>query len=83
VLAMRIVKPGGLVVFHDYHGLGKVDVRDVLDPLSEFIPLWRIDGTWFAVTRKMTASGVTQPKGLTYDAPTEVPDAAEAVVSNT
>lgn len=51
-LAAAIVNHAGIIVFHDYHDLGKVDVRDVLDPLSAFMPMWRIEGTWFAVTSK-------------------------------
>lgn len=31
LLAMEAVRPGGIIVWHDYHDLGTVDVREVLN----------------------------------------------------
>ena len=48
-LAHAVVKPGGLIIWHDYHDLGTVDVRDVLDEwwkAGEAIT--HIEGTWLA-----------------------------------
>jgi len=46
-LALKLVRPGGIVIFHDYHQLGTVDVRDVLDEL--FTAGWdlqHVKDTW-------------------------------------
>jgi len=48
-LAMAITKPGGLIVWHDYHDLGTVDVKRVLDALSRWIPITHVSGTWFCI----------------------------------
>lgn len=51
-LARRIVRPGGIIVWHDYHDLGTVDVRDVLDDLfAGGDPIERVEGTWLAFQR--------------------------------
>lgn len=48
-LARKIVRPGGIIIWHDYHDLGTVDVRDVLDEMyfaGESI--FHVQGTWIA-----------------------------------
>lgn len=48
-LARAIVPPGGVIIFHEYHDLGTVDVRDVLDEFAaEGAPIVHVDGTWIA-----------------------------------
>jgi predicted O-methyltransferase YrrM len=59
-LAMAITKPGGLIVWHDYHELGTVDVKRVLDGLSRWVPIEHVAGTWFCVHRR-PASAVPYP----------------------
>jgi predicted O-methyltransferase YrrM len=48
-LASSIVRPGGIIVWHDYHQLGTVDVREVLDELaSAGAPIFHVEKTWLA-----------------------------------
>jgi len=48
-LAYAAVRPGGLIVWHDYHDLGTVDVRDVLHDLAALGHAIRsVEGTWLA-----------------------------------
>lgn len=57
-LARMVLAPGGLIIWHDYHDLGTVDVRDVLhafDREGDFKPV-HIEGTWFAIWRADKAS---------------------------
>jgi hypothetical protein len=50
--ALAMVKPGGLVVWHDYRGLGrKKDVFHVLNRLAKKIALVHIEGTWLVAHR--------------------------------
>jgi predicted O-methyltransferase YrrM len=52
-LATALVRPGGLIIFHDYSDRGTVDVRDVLDEMYlAGRPLQRIDNTWLAFERR-------------------------------
>lgn len=51
-LAYRIVRSGGLIVFHDDNGLGTVDVSRVLDDLHDCgADIRHVAGTWLAVER--------------------------------
>lgn len=50
-LAKQVVRPGGLIVWHDYHDMGNVDVRDVLLALSSEMLIHHLAGTWFAIHR--------------------------------
>ncbi len=51
-LARAVLRPGGVIVWHDYHGLGTVDVRDVLDEMhAAGADIVAVDGTWLAFTR--------------------------------
>jgi predicted O-methyltransferase YrrM len=46
-LALAHVRPGGIIIWHDYHDLGTVDVRDVLDEkLAEGWDLHHVKDTW-------------------------------------
>lgn len=46
-LALKVLRRGGLIVWHDYHDLGTVDVRDVLHQLAdEGAPLLHVENTW-------------------------------------
>lgn len=48
-LAYTKVRPGGLVVWHDYHDLGLVDVREVLHELrDDGHKIINVEGTWIA-----------------------------------
>lgn len=54
-LARAVVRPGGLIIWHDYHGLGTVDVRDVLDELAAAgAPIHHVDGTWIAFEARVS-----------------------------
>jgi predicted O-methyltransferase YrrM len=51
--AMRIVKPGGLVLWHDYAGPRHAPgVFHALNELSKRVPLYHIKGTTFAAWRR-------------------------------
>lgn len=51
-LAQQIVKPGGIIIWHDYHDMGTVDVRDVLDEMhTSGSPIQHVAGTWIAFER--------------------------------
>jgi hypothetical protein len=53
VKAMRIVKPGGLVLWHDYAGPGHAPgVFQALNALAGTVPLRHVDGTTFAMWRR-------------------------------
>jgi predicted O-methyltransferase YrrM len=48
-LARALVRPGGIIVWHDYHDLGTVDVKAVLDDMSQAgNTIMHIDRTWLA-----------------------------------
>lgn len=49
-LAEHVVRPGGLIIWHDYHDLGNVDVRDVLHERAPGFnaEVLHIEGTWIA-----------------------------------
>lgn len=48
-LARALVRPGGVIIWHDYHDLGTVDVRDVLDEMhASGAPIHHVEGTWLA-----------------------------------
>jgi predicted O-methyltransferase YrrM len=49
-LALRVVRSGGLIVYHDDNGLRTVDVSRVLDVLADGgADIRHVAGTWFAV----------------------------------
>ncbi len=51
--AMRIVKPGGLVLWHDYAGTGHAPgVFAALNALADTVPLRHVEGTTFAMWRR-------------------------------
>lgn len=52
LLATRLVRQGGVIAWHDYHHLGTVDVRDVLEEYYEAgRPIQHVEGTWLAFMR--------------------------------
>lgn len=51
-LAYAAVRKGGIIIWHDYHDLGTVDVREVLHELrGEGHDITHVDGTWLAFER--------------------------------
>jgi predicted O-methyltransferase YrrM len=52
-LAMEIVRPGGLIIWHDYHDLETVDVKKVLEELSAAgRQIYHVQDTWIAYERR-------------------------------
>lgn len=48
-LARACVRPGGIIVWHDYHDLGTVDVRECLHELRDAgADIKHVAGTWLA-----------------------------------
>lgn len=51
-LARALMRPGGIIVWHDYHELGTVDVKSVLDDMSHGgDPIMHVEQTWLAYER--------------------------------
>jgi predicted O-methyltransferase YrrM len=50
LLACKVTRPGGLIVWHDYNNASTVDVKAVLDELATAFgwPIKLIENTWFA-----------------------------------
>jgi predicted O-methyltransferase YrrM len=47
LLALQCVRPGGIIIWHDYHDLGTVDVREVLNEMYEIgYRLRHVKDTW-------------------------------------
>jgi predicted O-methyltransferase YrrM len=52
MLARALVRGGGIIVWHDYHELGTVDVKTVLDEMSQAGDvIMRVEQTWLAFER--------------------------------
>ncbi len=51
-LAMRIVRPGGLIIHHDYHDLGTVGVKPALQELAQTQKFYHVKDTWLCYTQK-------------------------------
>ncbi|WP_292451266.1 class I SAM-dependent methyltransferase [Mesorhizobium sp.] len=52
-LAANRVRRGGMIVFHDYHARGTVDVKDALEDLHDAgIELKHVAGTWLAFWKR-------------------------------
>jgi len=52
MLARALVRPGGIIVWHDFHPLGTVDVAAVLEEqYAAGRPLFYVEGTWNAFER--------------------------------
>jgi len=46
-LARSVIQPGGIIIWHDYHDLGTVDVRAVLDEMhNQGASLFHVEKTW-------------------------------------
>jgi len=51
-LARALVRPDGIIIWHDYHDLGTVDVKSILDGMSERgAAIVHVDRTWLAFER--------------------------------
>ncbi len=51
-LAQALTRPGGIIIWHDYHELGTVDVKAVLDDISQAgAAIMRVERTWLAYMR--------------------------------
>lgn len=49
ILASKVVNPGGLIVWHDYHDRGTVQVKEVLEQLhARGRKIRHVEGTWLA-----------------------------------
>lgn len=52
LLGGALLRPGGLMIWHDYHDLGTVDVRDKLHQFQdEGLVIQHVEGTWIAMRR--------------------------------
>jgi predicted O-methyltransferase YrrM len=55
MLARALVRPGGIIIWHDYHDLGTVDVKTALDDMHRdgiHHAIHRVDNTWLAFERR-------------------------------
>jgi predicted O-methyltransferase YrrM len=53
MLSRALVRPGGIIVWHDYHQLGNVDVKSVLDEMHQAgDDIQRVENAWLAFERK-------------------------------
>jgi predicted O-methyltransferase YrrM len=52
-LARALVRPGGIIIWHDYQTLGNVDVKDVVDEMCQAgAPIYQVLNSWLAFERK-------------------------------
>ncbi|HJW51468.1 MAG TPA: class I SAM-dependent methyltransferase [Burkholderiaceae bacterium] len=52
MLAWSVIRPGGVIIWHDYHDAGTVEVREALHDLAEHgEEIMHIEGTWLAFQR--------------------------------
>lgn len=52
MLALQNMEAGGILIWHDFHDLGNVDVRPVIERLCKFgWPIQYVAGTWTAFLR--------------------------------
>jgi len=52
MLARALVRPGGIIIWHDFHPLGTVDVASVLsEQYAAGRPLFYVEDTWHAFER--------------------------------
>jgi len=55
-LVRALLRPGGIIVWHDYQSLGNVDVKSALDGMHRAgDPIYRVDDTWLAFERRPPA----------------------------
>lgn len=45
-LALQVLEPNGIIIWHDYHNLGTVDVKPFLDMYAQEQKLVHVIGTW-------------------------------------
>ena len=56
MLVRALMRPGGIIVWHDYHDLGTVDVKAALDGMHQAgDAIYRVDDTWLAFERRPPA----------------------------
>jgi spermidine synthase len=54
-LAVSLLRPGGLIIWHDYHDFETVEVRDALHELQATgMPIQHVAGTWIAYARPVS-----------------------------
>lgn len=52
-LAEALVQPGGVIIYHDYHDLGTVDVKTVLEErAARGFQIQHVERTWLAFERR-------------------------------
>jgi len=52
-LARGVLRPGGIIIWHDYHNLGTVHVREVLHQMhAEGDSIFHVANTWLAFERR-------------------------------
>jgi predicted O-methyltransferase YrrM len=52
MLARALVRSGGMIIWHDYHDIGNVDVKAVLDEMHQAgATIQRVDNCWLAFER--------------------------------
>lgn len=66
VLANSIVRPGGMIIWHDYHGQPVVDVRRALEEIAEGgVKIQYVKDTWLAFyCHPNTREGVTHARSV-------------------
>jgi predicted O-methyltransferase YrrM len=53
ILATKILAPGGIIVWHDYHNQPTVQVKQALEELQDMgRKIMHVDGTWIAYERR-------------------------------
>lgn len=53
ILATKVLAPGGIIIWHDYHELGTVQVKEVLEELQDMgRKIIHVEGTWLAYERR-------------------------------
>jgi len=53
ILATKVLTPGGMIIWHDYHELGTVQVKEVLEELQDMgRKIIHVEGTWLAYERR-------------------------------
>jgi predicted O-methyltransferase YrrM len=56
MLARALMRPSGIIIWHDYHDIGNVDVKAVLDEMHQAgDAICRVEDTWLAFERRPAA----------------------------
>jgi predicted O-methyltransferase YrrM len=60
-LARALVPAGGMIIWHDYHNLGTVEVKPTLDEYHHHgAAIFHVEGTWIAFERIVTGGAAGQ-----------------------